>query len=254
MISVDFYFYHIPKCAGTSFRHVIYQSFKDKYENDQIHIPGCNVPFDQNIPERIGSDPGGPDLAYFERLKVIADHSVPGQLAELLGTSVEVRFGITALRHPVDRALSHFHDFGETGLASLHEMSRDELERYMTIRGNAQTANLSNRQFTPGRRFDAHEPRALELALEALQSMDSIVISEEFRRSIDLLNEVVPFDTEFAYPDHRNVTSVKKKADYKRLYSEDFKRSLENYCTNDLRLYAEGKAIFEKLCDERGIA
>lgn len=236
LISLDFYFYHIEKCAGTSFRRTIYRAFKDDYADEQLHIPCCNLPADKTIRDYVGS---GPEKGrYFETLKVIADHSNPGELPALLNTPVEVKFSITALRHPVDRALSHFHYFFGDG-GSLHEVSKARLERFMTRAGNLQTTRLSN------------ESGSVEQALAVLRSMDSIILPEEYKQSIDLLNRVSPFESEFVDSFVENVTGQDEDVNYKSLYSEDFKKSLEQYCANDLRLYAQGRKLFREMCERR---
>jgi hypothetical protein len=248
MVPVDFYFYHIPKCAGMALREVIYQSFKDRYRDDEIHIPGYNVPGPENIPRLIAS--GDRDVAYFENLKVIADHSRPGQLADFLDTTVSVKFAVTAIRHPVDRVLSAFHFFkDERWPDSLQELSPYQFDRYLRLNGNAQAAHLSNTP-NPG----SVGPVELDRALEALRGLDAIVLFEDFARSIEVLNRANPFDVAFSHPLPRNVTSKKTSVAYKRLYSEDFRKSLEKYCAHDLRLYAEGSMIFKQLCEQHEVA
>jgi hypothetical protein len=247
MISVDFYFYHIPKCAGTALRQAIYQSFKDKYRDDQIHIPGYNVPIVENIPRLIATGCG--DAAYLKKLKVIADHSRPGQLAEFLGTEVTVKFGVTALRHPVDRAMSIFHYFkrGQSPV-SLEDLSPHELQRWVRIFGNGQTAHLANAPLDK----PLMDSQDCDRALATLRSLDSIIIFEDLARSVDLLNRVNPLNASLLHPSPTNVT--RKDRDYSQMYSEDFRKSLEDYCANDLRLYAEGSMLFRKLCEEQGLA
>jgi hypothetical protein len=246
MISVDFYFYHVEKCAGMSFRHSVYEGFKDKYAEEQLFIPPWTVPGHYNVQLFIASGLG--DRAYFENVKVIADHSNPGELAQVLNTEVEVRFRITALRHPVERALSHFHYFRERDSdalpelgegRSLHELGKGKLEEFMTAYGNLQTIRLSNWG-------------TLDQAIDAIRNMDSLIVCEEYGRSIELLNRVNPFGITFR-PSTLNLTGEGEDLDYKSLYSEDFKRSLDKYCANDLTLYAEGRARFEELCAEQGV-
>ena len=233
VISLDLYFFHIEKCAGMSLRRAIYAAFRERYSNEQMHIPGSTRPGDHTIRDY------AEDAGYFESLKVIADHSNPGELAALLGTEVQVRFGVTALRHPVDRALSHFHYFYGAG-GSLHQVSPERLERFMTRHGNLQTTRLSNETGSP------------DDALAAVRSMDAIIIVEEYARSIELLNRVNPFGVRFdSVVD--NVTGSDDGAVYKHLYSDDFKRSLERFCTNDLPLYAEGRRLFDEMCARTGI-
>ena len=135
MISVDLYFFHIEKCAGMSLRRAIYQASRDEYRDEQSHVPGFNRPGDVTI--RTYAD----DPRYFDELKIVADHSNPGELEALVDTPVEVAFGLVALRHPVERALSHFHHFyGKP--ASLHEMQPERLVRFMTRHGSLQTSRL----------------------------------------------------------------------------------------------------------------
>lgn len=234
VISLDFYFYHVEKCAGMSLRRAIYAAFKERYADEQMHIPGSTRPGEETIRDHAD------DADYFERVEVIADHSNPGELAALLRTSVSVRFGVTALRHPVDRALSHFHYFyGEGG--SLHDVSPERLERFMRRHGNLQTTRLSN------------EGESLEDALAALRSMDAIIIVEDYPRSVELLNRVNPFGVRFEDSFVENVTGADDEASYKTLYSDDFKRSLERFCTNDLQLYAEGRRLFDEMCARAGV-
>jgi hypothetical protein len=234
MISLDFYFFHIEKCAGTSFRRAIYAAFRDEYSDEQLHIPGCNRPGDVTISDYAENG------SYLAALKVVADHSNPGELAALLDAPVTVKFGVTALRHPVDRALSHFHYFyGEP--ASLHEFSNERLVRFMTRHGSLQTARLSN------------DTGSLEDALAALRSMGSIILAEEYTRSIRLLNQVNPFGARFEDSFVENVTGGDDDRGYKTLYSDDFKRSLERFCAPDLALYAEGTKLFREMCERTGL-
>lgn len=233
VISLDFYFYHVEKCAGTSLRRAIYTAFKERYADEQMHIPGSTRPGEETIRDHAD------DADYFERVEVIADHSNPGELAALLRTSVSVRFGVTALRHPVDRALSHFHYF--YGEGSLHDVSPERLERFMRRHGNLQTTRLSN------------EGESVAQALAVLRSMDAIITAEEYTRSIALLNRVSPFGVWFEDSFVENVTGTDDEASYKTLYSDDFKHSLERFCTNDLQLYAEGRRLFDEMCARAGV-
>lgn len=234
VITLDFYFFHIEKCAGMSLRRAIYAAFRDRYTDEQMHIPGSTRPGDQTIRDHAG------EAGYFESVQVIADHSNPGELAALLATEVDVRFSVTALRHPVDRALSHFHYFYGAG-GSLHDVSPERLERFMTRHGNLQTTRLSNETGSP------------EDALAALRRMDAILLVEDYPRSIELLNRVNPFGVRLDPSVVDNVTGTDDGAGYKDLYSAEFKRSLERFCTNDLALYAEARRLFDEMCARAGV-
>ena len=234
VISLDFYFFHVEKCAGMSLRRAIYTVFRERYTDDQMHIPGSTRPGDQTIRDHADEE------GYFEQVKVIADHSNPGELAALLGTEVEIRFSVTALRHPVDRALSHFHYFYGAG-GSLLEVSPERLERFMTRHGNLQTTRLSN------------ETESLPDAMAALGGMDAILLVEDYHRSIELLNRVNPFGVRFDPSVVDNVTETDDGADYKDLYSDDFRHSLERFCTNDLALHAEARRLFDEMCARAGV-
>ena len=109
----------------------------------------------------------------------------------------------------------------------------------MTRNGSLQTTRLSNGS------------GSVEQALVALRSMDSIILSEEYEKSINVLNRVSPFQVEFVDSFVENVTGEDDDVNYKSLYSEDFKKSLEQYCPNDLRLYAEGRKLFTDMCERR---
>ena len=214
MITIDFYFYHIEKCAGTTLRNLLYENVKSVLNNNQIHIPACNLPENANSPNFIKSGKG--NLDYYKNIKVIADHSRPNQLAEMLKCEVKLNFSVVALRKPYERVLSHYHYFGKKKYpyTSMAEMPKDEFEKFMRSVGNLQTRKLSFPHYS------------VEKAIETLKTIDCIILSEHFDYSMELLSKTNPYGYSFKKGVKLNVTSTRKKEDYTTYYDDEFQERI----------------------------
>lgn len=141
-LDTDFVFYHVPKCAGTSIREMLYKLFVTKYTNDQIYIPSGIDNFPQagtlnginyhgiNLTSVYQLDRIKRTLSEdnLQNIKVILCH-VHKELHLHCGDNTRSMF---IVRDPVDRLISHWNHFmhQEKGMCKVEELSQDELTDY----------------------------------------------------------------------------------------------------------------------------
>jgi hypothetical protein len=99
---IDFIFYHLVKCAGSSLRLSLYNKFENMYKN-KIYIPSKygNINFMKENITNIRNTNGYLDL------KVILSHYKYNDF----DLSINPKFKITFIRDPVKRVISHYYFF-----------------------------------------------------------------------------------------------------------------------------------------------
>lgn len=103
---LDFVFYHIEKCGGSSLRIFLYNLFAKKYPQSHIFIPEYSGDITQNfMPDMIPDIQQNPQFDYPE-LKVILSHIRYNDFPQL-----RAKMKISMIREPIDRVISHYYFF-----------------------------------------------------------------------------------------------------------------------------------------------
>jgi len=143
-----FIFTHIPKCGGSSFRRLIYESsIKSGLSADEIYIPGeGGVDHNKNLNQ---IDQDEIDKLLDTKKKVIADHSKYLE-KNVNQISPERPFRTTFLRRPIDRFISHYNFFcfqqghGNCKDIPLADLDLEKFSSLASEMANVQTAYLLN--------------------------------------------------------------------------------------------------------------
>jgi hypothetical protein len=213
-MDIEFAFFHIEKCAGSSLRMMLYEYFQHIYNLRYIYIPERhNVR--QNLLSVSDFDilkPAGYKLLFchcnFNHLGVTDSFS-------------KTCFSITCVREPLARFLSHYYFFGRTRMPF---------------------ANLTDEQIIPmlkdtsllTRRLSGNT-NSLEIALDNLQHINCILILEKLESDVVSLNKLLNETTGAALKFKMVFKNV-----HKSFSAEDYARvkQFEQYFASDIQLYS----------------
>ena len=142
----SFVFTHIPKCGGSSFRKLIYQSaINSKISEDQIYIPGeGKVKHDANLNQL---DTEQLSALQKQKVKILADHTkfLP-ETYKALG--MQNPFVFTIFRNPKQRFISHYNFFykkvglGNCKGVAIKDLPEQKLIRIIKTLSNVQCAYI----------------------------------------------------------------------------------------------------------------
>jgi hypothetical protein len=100
---LDFVFYHIPKCGGSSIREFFKHAFVSKqFKNNEIYI-ACE---DTNRPNIMDETKLAFYKTHFDKTRVLLAH-----INNTLYEKLDSKFNITCIRNPIHRAISSFNHF-----------------------------------------------------------------------------------------------------------------------------------------------
>ena len=228
----QFFFIHIHKTAGTSFRYMLYKQFEQTeiFPNlTDIHEFGGRYP---RYPELLQADP-----SIFSRIRLLTGH-YPFEVVKFFPRRPRC---LVFLRDPLKRALSNLY----------------HLRRYAYPAGTDMTAILpraKNGIFNVQTRFFAvpyhREPLSradLEVAKGNLAQCDFIGLREEFEVSVRLAERM--FDWRLGKTFELNVTRLDEPALDNGLLAQ-----LELGNAFDFEFYEHGKALFRELKRRYGMA
>lgn len=213
-----YFFLHVPKTAGTSFRVMLQNQF------DASEI----FPNEKMIME-LGGYPRYPELKsnYSEKLKqikLLVGH-YPLITGKLMGSDTKI---LAFFREPVERILSFLNYYRATD-ARYRESSFEhilESEKHQTA--NQQVKLLSDGYFERG-------VSRLEIAKKNLSKLDFIGISESFEKSVLLAQKMFNWDL-------KTIKKVNVTAD-KAVLSENLIEKIREMNSEDCILYEEIKKI-----------
>jgi hypothetical protein len=167
-LSPEVIFYHIEKSAGSSLEVMFYNYFKNIYLENEIYIPPKNNSKHYCLEE----------ISYFEKnnFKVILCHiSINDKI-----NNFSEHIKITAIRHPIDRIISHYYYFDQDSYnnISLHCFTEEQLTDYISQK-KIMLKRLS------GETYD------LSIAFNNLKQVNIILIFEKLQDDIIKLNKVL---------------------------------------------------------------
>ena len=213
-MDIEFAFFHIEKCAGSSLRMMLFEYFQHLYDQREIYIPE-KYNIRQNLLNANDLDilkPAGYKLLFchcnFNHFGVTDSFS-------------KRCFSITCVREPLARFLSHYYYFG---------------------RNRTPFADLTDEQVIPllkdtsllTRRLSGNTNKLL-VALDNLKYINCILILEQLESDIVSLNKLLNETTD---------ATLKFKMIFKNVHNsytvEDYVRvkQFERYFASDIHLYS----------------
>jgi hypothetical protein len=151
----SFIFVHIPKCAGSSFRELVYRNgLASGIPEDEMHIPGAgSLPFDKNVAQLQRAEL---KALRKKKLTILADHSKYDVHREAK-LRMDQPFYYILFRDPVERFISHYNFFyrqlGRDGYLGkdLNDLDDKSLAFFLGKLANVQLVFLLN---GPAFRYD----------------------------------------------------------------------------------------------------
>lgn len=218
----SFIFTHIPKCGGSSFRRLIYESaLASGLRPNQLHIPGeGGVSHDTNISQL---DQKGFEKLKKDKLKVLADHSIYSpQLYQQL--NFKKPFVYTIFRNPKERFISHYNFFykkighGECKGMEIRELSEQKLISIIKSLANIQCAYILGIEHGFSQRNVIGE-RFEEIKERLTNEIHCFGILEHMNESMELLLSKKPTWLQLpkTFPEVNVNTSNKQKSTYGRV-------------------------------------
>jgi len=207
-----YFFIHIPKTAGSSFRNMLYKQFDQEaiYPNlNDIISNGGSYPPLKDTSELVtsGTHP----------FQLLMGH-YPFHTGRLLPQKPKY---IVFLRDPVKRAVSHLYHLKRVGKEEFRTAPIDEImEAARWQINNLQVRYMSGRNFRPGKLYlnDDAGKKALAKAKESIDKCDFVGLTEEFNGSIKLLEKM--FDWNLGKKLKKNVAPRRHRKVPKDLYEE----------------------------------
>jgi hypothetical protein len=224
-LNEPFFFIHIPKTAGTSWRSVLYRQYEDGevcaiYDGSDYHYSLADVAAMQR--QRI------------QRFRAFIGHLRYGTHRSIPGLQV-VAYGVF-LREPVARAISHYRHF----LAHQYQGSGYTIADFIEQQ-NPQFDNLQTRLVAGEHRaFGKCDPALLERAVQNLSTFRFVGLTEEFETSLFLAIKALGWRP-LNVP-HLNVARDGSPFEV----TAETVDLIRRYNALDLELYAHGRRLFQE--------
>lgn len=205
--NVEFVFYHIEKCAGSSLRIMLHNYFKEIYDNAEIFTPEFNNDGHLNLScqayKRVQER--GPDfIEYLNKLKVILCHISYEDPKFVIKSS----FSITAIRNPIKRALSHYAFFTQKQTNKhIEQLNNKQLNEWVKGAGNVMTWRLSSNN------GDIDEAKRNILCLNKVIVVETIDADIKDLAQMLQMKHKINFDTNMIKR-NENTSKPKKKQNY----------------------------------------
>jgi len=239
----SFIYTHIPKCAGSSFRQLIFQSaISSGIKEDLIYIPEIlGIPNNANLNQLKQKDLESLKLT---ELTILADHS-KFNVHRRLKLNMTAPFYYTLIREPVKRFISHYnyfyYDKGYGNLKGIHlnELKEDRLVGVLKSLSNITVDYISNR-------FEKIEPVMTQNTLKrAVYNLENhfacFGIVEKMEPSLHLLNQYSPeWITIKTKIPMKNITKVKLDNP-----NEEVLKLIKAHNQFDIELYNFASKLFD---------
>jgi len=233
--NMKYFFVHVPKSAGTSFRKMLHSIFTmNEVYPTNAEIKKASNPY-VNVKMLKGLKPNR-----IKKTKLFHGH-MPHFCVKHLNYPIKK---LTFLRDPVQRTISNLYHLQRHNKkykeSTLNEILKKEPLRF----NNRQTRYFLNSEFNL-RRLDQHH---LDVALFNLEKMDFLGITERYDESIELLSKT--FNWTFEKIEKLNQNKAKKKSQYN--VEEDVLDLIKQNTKLDEQLYAYGLLLFNQRVKEKG--
>jgi hypothetical protein len=176
-MTVDFIFYHIEKCGGSSLRLSLRDYFSNMYDDDEIYIPDrSNFNFVRKHLPTIC------DKRDCSKLKILLSHMSDGFPYRHLQIPTQIKF--TCVRNPIDRVISHYYffDYPHTKI-DLINLEASTFRRYCKTMGKLQCDRmgcLNSKGFT-----------TVTKIIKYIQSFYFICVVENLSEDLKQLNRML---------------------------------------------------------------
>ena len=216
LINTDFVFYHIEKCGGTTLRHILYNYFNKIYNNNEIFFPDNNNCVYNTIDELYHNYYNINDYKILlAHLSYCANYDV----------KIKSKFNFTCVRNPIDRFFSHYYhfDYDKTNV-HLKDLDDNTLNKHILEYGNLLVTRLSG------------ETRIYEDAVKNVDTLDYIIVLENYNSEIKILNEKLNkyFNVNHTF---EYIHMNENKINYKEYMNETIINKIKNYIMDDIKLY-----------------
>ena len=225
-----FYFLHIPKTAGTTFRYVLYDSFLQ----DEIY-PNC---YELQIKQKS-------KYLGWNQFKVNETQLFPAHKKWLVGHTgfIPIKhfkyhppLTLSFLRNPKSRVMSSI-IFHQKMNRQYTKMTIDEiLDKYLDLEGSIQARSFG---YLP-------KLENLKIAIKNLEKIEFLGISEQFERSLSLCNHTFNWNLKYDKPRNKgNYTSA--------VFSDEQINRIKQGVKIDQIVYEHALSLFEERCAQAGL-
>ena len=171
-MDIQFCFFHIEKCAGSSIRNMLFDYFVQLY--DKKYILGVHDNVNLTTLEHLTE-------LQERQCKVLLCHCNFNQ-EHITDSFSNTCFSITCVREPMSRWLSHYYYF-EKPTRKFLELSDDEINHLLTFNNNNNCNLLKTRL--------SGDKNCLKTAITNLTSINCILIFEQLSTDIKLLENTL---------------------------------------------------------------
>ena len=223
---IDFIFYHIEKCGGTSMRRTLYDYFMYLYKTNQIFDPELsndyNIQFNKKNIEIIKKD----NHFDYNNLKVIVGHT---RVYDLPSLFINTPLKITILRDPVDRIISHYYSFDKISHnnSELIDLPENIFKKYCQGHGCHMCRVLHC--------MDKDNYLSVNKIKTIITQFTYILILENIEEDIKILNKLLNKYYNVNYNIQLNFINVNENKKIKNI--ELLKEKIKKYCEYDYTLY-----------------
>ena len=222
-MSVDFIFYHIEKCGGSSLRISLFDYFSKLYTRDEIFIPdrSCEMDFVRQHLQAICKQYD------CSKLKVILSHMSANYPYKSLNIPAKMKF--TCVRNPVDRVISHYYYF-DYPVTQIHMIDMDQsvFDQYVAKMGKIQCDRMGC--------LDEYGFPTIANIKKQIQSFYFICIIEQLSDDIKQLNEMLNAEYKCEHVIGEYTVNV---GDAEIKNHSELKTKISNIPTYDILLYNE---------------
>ena len=213
-MKIDFCFFHIEKCAGSSLRIMLYEYFKNIFDIQTIYIPEK-----YNVKQNLMNET---DLNFFKdkNYKILLCHCNFDQINVTDSFSKDC-FSITCVREPLYRFLSHYYFFKNNEKIKFAQLTDEQIIPML------KDANLLTKRLSGNK-------NNLDIALQNVKCFNCVIIYEQLETDVALMNELLNKKTNANLKIdiiYKNVHNLYSNEDYQRL------KQFEKYFEKDIELY-----------------
>ncbi len=239
--SAHYFFIHVPKASGTSFRYMLYNHFGQDhvYPNvADLHEYGGGYPKLSELREK--------DLEQIgQRVELFLGHYPFVVGRKVFPPPVPLRY-LVFFREPVSRTISNLYHFQRVQFGNENLSLSEILELRKRYLINMQTRWFCN---NPMKIKNRRSKQMLAQAKENLKKVDYIGISEQFDLSIALAQKTFGWDL----GDSLNLNTKSKSKKVPQI-DDDLMKRIEDICEIDREFYAYALELFNEKVAQAGLS